>query len=124
MLNLDHRRARFRVRPVGKAVIVNMLFYVVNQQPIAPGEGQLLVFPGEIVFDMTLGANIGAHFLARGFRPINPLLLQGVDQGWPGQAQRHRFRIMAVGARGADVQLIFQIIVGCAVKLFPAHFGD
>ena len=73
---------------------------------------------------MALGADVGAHLLAGSLAEVNAALFHGVAESGAGDDQIHRYRVMAIGTGGAEMQLILEVVIGRAVKIFPSHFGN
>ena len=97
---------------------------IFNKRAVHPREGQVLALAGEVIFDVAVGANHGAHLLAREGTPVLPLGLEGFLQGRVGDHQVHRRCLVAVCATNGVVELGRHLgeqhfIVGCHAHLSP-----
>ncbi len=124
MLDLDHRRVGLGVGPVLEAYFRVIGIDVVDVQAVFPRERQHLVVTGKIVFDVALGADVGAHLLPRGRLQIDAAHRHGILERRTGDAQGHRIGIVTVGAGAGDVEIVAQVIVRRVVEFFPPHFLD
>src|SRR5205085_7439300 len=70
MLGFEDRSAGFRVGVVGEFFVVVIALDLFDAQPVVPGVGDGLLLAFEIIFDVTLAADVAPHFLPRG---------QGID---------------------------------------------
>ncbi len=107
MLRFEHRRSGLGVLPIAELDLVVVGFDVVHLQAFRPRIGDRFAFGLEIVLNVTLAADEGAHFLPRGHRVgvvvVDPLgrlhiSFDPVEEPWAGHTQGHRFGIVAVDA--------------------------
>ena len=68
VLGLEHRRAGLGVRPVLEAVLLVVGEDLVGLQALVPRIGETLLGALEVVLDVALAADVGAHLLARRHR--------------------------------------------------------
>ena len=114
------------MHPVFETHLVIVGEHVLDLQPLMPGIGQPFLFPFEIILDMTLGAGIGSHFLARGhgvriivfdalggLGSANPL-----DKARPGHPQLHGLGIMAIETGDWMVDMLDCLLIGQRIHFF------
>ncbi len=107
MLRLERRRAGFGVRPVLEAVLFVVSQDLVGLQPLVPRIGEPLLGSLEVVLDVALAADVGAHLLACRVAidvvVLDPLrglhLLDPFEEARPRHAQLHRVGRVAIDAR-------------------------
>ncbi len=98
MLYLKHGRLGLFVFPILEAIFVVVLLDVIDAQAFAPREGQHFVVALEVVLDVALGADIGAHLLAGRLAQVYPARFHRVPECGTGDPELHRLRVVAVSA--------------------------
>jgi len=129
MLSLQHRRAGVGVGEVDPADLVVELDRVLDGQALRPWEGEGLVVAGEVVLDVALRADVGAHLLGGGVgidvevrhALAGHVLLDAVDERWAGDPQLHRLRVVAVDAGDRATGMLHGVGVGQLVHGRPAR---
>ena len=109
VLGLEHGRLAQLVGEVGEAVVVVVLLHLLRGEPFLPGQGDhcghlllTLVVPLgllEVVLDVALGADQGAHVLVGDVRDLEAALgVQGALEVVAAQGQLHGLVVVAVAA--------------------------
>ena len=109
VLGLEHGRLAQLVGEIGEAVAVVILLHVLRREPFLPGQGDhcghlllTLVVPLgllEVVLDVALGADQGAHVLVGDVRDLEAALgVQGALEVVAAQGQLHGLVVVAVAA--------------------------
>src|SRR5215213_654914 len=107
MLCFEHRCARGGMFPVFELLLVIKSENVLDQKSFGPRIDQALLWTTEVIFIVTLPANVGPHLLPRGLLiyvvVLNALRsFQGAHAFYECRtrdAQLHRLRIMAIDTR-------------------------
>ncbi len=89
VLRFEHRSARIRIFPILEICIVVILDDILDLGPVCPREGQVFAVAFEVILNMAIRADHGAHLLAGERMPILPLRLQGLFQRRVGHDQFH-----------------------------------
>jgi len=103
---------------IGELNAVVILFGSLHGGAIVPGEGEVLAFPGEVIFHMALGTGQGPHLLVGG---IPDILAHRRETFYKGGTADHRFRIVTVGAADGVDDLMAPVRPGLVIECCYAH---
>ena len=121
MLGLEHGGAGFGIFPILEAHVVVVGDDLVDARAVLPWEGQVFLVAGKVIFDMAVGANHGAHFLAGEGGPVLALGFQGVFERGVGDDQAHGPGFVAVGAADGILDVRCHVAEQHGIIGFHAH---
>ena len=121
VLSLEDMRLAQRVDVVIVVLLVVVSLHILKGHPLVPGEGEVVTVLLEVVLDVTLSTDEGAHLLMRSLGDVDPAALHSLYECRAADVQLHRLSIVAVGAADGIDYLASPVGPAFLVKLLQPH---
>ena len=121
VLSLEDVRLAQRMDVVVVVLLVVVSLHILKGHPLVPGEGEVVTVLLEVVLDVTLSTDEGAHLLVRSLGDVDPATLHSLYECRAADVQLHRLRIVAVGAADGIDYLASPVGPAFLIKLLQPH---